>query len=70
MTRPERYEGEHQELREEYAREEYDNELDEQRRDAGCTDECGPDCDCVQSMLEDQQERRDLERDYWASRGV
>ena len=70
MLRPERYDGEHQDLRDEYAREEYDNELGQQRRDAGCTEECEPDCDCVQTMLENEQERRDMEHDYRASRGV
>ena len=70
MLRPERYDGEHQDLREEYSREEYDDEFAQIRRDAGCTDECDPDCDCIQTMIEDQQERRNMEHDYCASRGL
>ena len=66
----ERYEGEEQDLRDEYSREEYDEELDDLKRDAGCTDECEPDCSCVQDMVDNRQERKDLEMDYWASRGV
>ena len=66
----ERYEGEEQDLRDEYSHEEYDEDLDELKRDAGCTDACEPDCSCVQDMVDDRQERKDLEKDYWASRGV
>ena len=67
MLQPERYDGEHQDLREEYSREEYDTEIDELRREAGCTDECDQDCNCVQNLID---ERKDQEMDYWASRGT
>ena len=70
MLRPEQYDGEHQDLREEYSREEYNTEIDELRREAGCTNECDLDCSCVENLIEERQERQDQEMDYWASRGI
>lgn len=70
MLRPERYEGEHADLRFEYSRDAAAEELERLRREAGCDDQCPADCRCVTEMLEDEQERRDQERDFARSRGI
>ena len=66
----ERYEGEMDDLRFEYAQQEADDENERLRREAGCSDECPQDCTCVEDMIDDERERRAMETDYWASRGV
>ena len=68
--RREHYEDEHQDLRHEYARQQADDEYQALRNEAGCTDDCPEDCTCVQDLIEDRQERRALEMDFAASRGV
>ena len=70
MLKPERYPGEHEDLRFEYGQQQADQELENLRQEAGCTDECSHDCECVQEMLDDQQARKDLECDFYNSRGV
>ncbi len=68
--RHEHYEDKHQDLREQYARQEADDEHQALRREGGCNDNCPEDCTCVRDLIEDRQERRDLEMDFAASRGV
>ena len=47
-----------------------DEEEDRLRRDAGCDDDCEPDCSCVQEHLEDITERRAMNHDFYRSRGL
>ena len=70
MMKPERYEGEHDDLRFEYARDQAYEEHERLRQEADCTDECDDNCTCVQDTLDDQQAQKDLENDFWNSRGV
>lgn len=71
MLRPERYEGEHDDLRFEYSKPEYhEDEADELCQEAGCNDQCGDNCDCIRETFEAPQEPKDLERDFRESRGI
>ena len=46
-----------------------ENEEQKLRADAGCTDDCPPDCDCVPNMLAAKQELDELNADYFTSQG-
>ena len=70
MLRPERYEGEHADLRFEHSRDAAQDELENLRQEAGCDEDCPADRECVAEMMDEQQQRSDMEPDFARSRGI
>lgn len=63
-------EQEEADLRFEASRIQQEDEEDLLRQEAGCNDECEPDCTCVQEYLDAIRERREINQDFYASRGI
>lgn len=63
------YDDEAADLRFEASQVRQDEEEYHLRLRAGCTEEC-EDCSCIQDMLEREQDLKDLNADFYNSRGV
>ena len=64
------YREEFEDLRQEYRQIEHEQKMEQVRIDAGCTEDCPHDCDCVQNYLDDIAERKAMNTDFYASRGI